>query len=144
MTIGTITGVVVALFIAAAALLYLRGRSTPAPAAGRALRWLAVAGTVGIAIAAMPAALDDSSVVPYLVGAPVLLAAAVAVADVTGRAVGITTALAATLMLGWGVFLASFQTPLFVFPAVVLGVAALLAIRPSKQRENNGRHSVKS
>jgi hypothetical protein len=142
MTIGTITGVVVALFFAAAALLHLRRRSTPTPVAGRVLRWLAAAATAGIAIAALPTSLNDGAVAASLVVAPVLPAAAAVIADVTGKAVGTTTAVAAVLMLGWGVFLASFQTPLFVFPALVLGVAALLSIRPAKQREN--RHTVTS
>ena len=132
MTIGTITGVVLALFITAAALLHLRGRSTPAPAAGRVLRLLAAATTTGITIFALPASLNDGTVAASLVLAPLLPAAAAVVADVTGKAVGTTTTVAAILMLGWGVFLASFTTPLFVFPALLLGLAALLSIRPAR------------
>jgi hypothetical protein len=146
MTIGTLIGVVLALFTTAAAILHLRGRSTPRPTAGRVLRLLAAAATVGIAILALPASLNDGAFAASLVLAPVLPAAAAVVADVTGKAVGTTTTIAAILMLGWGVFLASFQTPLFVFPALLLGVAALLSIRPVTRRETNGdsRHSVTS
>lgn len=134
MTIAGLVGSCTALFIAAAAFHYLFGRSTTAPLVGRVLRWVAFAGAVGIAVAALPDALGDSGVVPLLLAVPVLSGAAAVVADATGRAVGVTTAAAALLTLGWGVFLAMFLTPYFVFPALVLGVAAITSIRP------RGRH----
>ncbi|QFZ21113.1 hypothetical protein [Saccharothrix syringae] len=132
MTIGTLTGLCVALFIAAAALFHQFGRSATGPRVGRVLRWLAFAGTVGIAVAALPEALADSSVVVALLAVPVVLGLLVVVADAAGRAVGPVTAIAAALMLGWGVFLAMAFTPYFVFPALVLGVAAVASVRPRR------------
>lgn len=130
MNIATITGVGTAVFIAAAASFYLRGRSAPPPVLGRALRWLAFAAAVVTAIAALPDALDDSSSVPYLLAVPVLVALLPVVADVTGRAVGILTGVAALVMLAIGLFFAMFSTPYFLVSALVLGVAAIATIRP--------------
>lgn len=138
MSVGALTGICVAAFVAAAAFVHSRGRTTAAPSVGRVLRWLAFAGAVGIAVAALPVALADSAVVLALLAAPVLLGLLVVIADATGRAVGATTAVAALLMLLWGVFLASFLTPFFVFPALLLGAAAITSIRPRGTRRAAG------
>ncbi len=138
MTIATITGTGVALFIVAAVFVRLRGRPTPGSALGRTLRWVALAAAVGIAVAALPAALDGGGIVPYLLAVPALASLAAVVSDVTGTLVGTTTAAAALLVLGWGVFLASFLTPYFVFPALVLGVAAIASIRPRHEEAADG------
>ncbi|MFC6087829.1 hypothetical protein [Saccharothrix lopnurensis] len=130
MSIGALTGICIALFVAAAAFFRLRGRPTTGTPVGRVLRWLAFAGTVGTTVAALPLALSDSAVVLLLLAVPLVPAALVVVSDATGRLVGTTTAAAALLMLLWGVFLASFLTPYFVFPALLLGAAALASIRP--------------
>ncbi|MFD7659931.1 hypothetical protein ACFV4N_38645 [Actinosynnema sp. NPDC059797] len=140
MSVGALTGICVAAFVAAAAFFYSRGRTTAASPVGRVLRWLAFAGTVGIAVAALPVALADAenAVVLAMLAAPVLLGLLVVIADAAGRAVGATTAIAAPLMLLWGVFLASFLTPFFVFPALLLGAAAITSIRPRGTRQAAG------
>lgn len=143
MTIAAMTGLCTALFVAAAAYSYFRGRSTPAPLAGRVLRWLAFAGTLGITVATLPTALDDSDVVPLLLTVPALAGLLAVVADAAGKAVGTVTAAAALLTLGWGVFLAMFLTPYFVFPALVLGAAAITSIRPRRPHAvGNARRAV--
>ncbi|MGM1062499.1 hypothetical protein [Saccharothrix sp. Mg75] len=141
MSVGTITGAVLALFVAAAVVLYLRGRAAPAPAVGRVLRWVALAGAVGVALAALPVAVrDGGGAVPYLL-VPVPACALAVVADAVGRFVVTTTAAAALLVLGWGVFLAMFITPYFVFPALVLGAAAIASVRPRRERAvRDGAH----
>jgi hypothetical protein len=144
MTVATITGICVALLIAAGAYFFLRARSMPTSVVGRVLRWAAVAVTVGVAIATLPAALDDSPSVPYLLAVPVLAALLAAVADVTGRAVVILTSAAALVMLAMGLFFAMFLTPYFLVPALVLGLAALASIRPRDVPANRsqGRPAV--
>lgn len=137
MNVAAITGICVAFFVAVAALFYLRGRSAAAPLLGRVLSWLAFAGTLGIAIAMLPAALDDSPSVPYLLAIPVLAALLAVIADVTGKAVAILTGVAALGMLAMGLFFAMFLTPLFLVPVLVLGAAAVAAIRPRGRRTGN-------
>ncbi|GAA1296950.1 hypothetical protein [Saccharothrix xinjiangensis] len=138
MSIGVVAGICVALFVAAGAFAHLRGRSTPGSPVGQALRWLVLAGAVGIAVAALPDALADSPVVPSLLAPPVLLALLALIAGGYGKAVVATSSAAALLMLLWGVFLASFLTPYFVFPALALGVAAVASIRPRDARQAAG------
>lgn len=139
MSVATITGICIALFIAVGAYFYLRGRSAPTPLVGRVLRWFAFAVTVAVAVAALPAALDDSSSVPYLLAVPVLAALLAVIADVTGRAVTILTSAAALAMLAVGLFFAMFLTPYFLVPALVLGLAAIASIRPRGLPANNGQ-----
>ncbi|WP_199435291.1 hypothetical protein [Qaidamihabitans albus] len=80
----------------------------------------------------MPAARADSEIVPYRLIGPVLAGLAAVIADVTGRAVGILTAVTALVMAAWGLFLAMFLTPYFVSPALPLGAAAIASIRPCR------------
>lgn len=92
MNVSTITGIFVALFVAVAAFFFLRGKPAGVPRLGRALTWLAFAGTLGITTAVLPAALDDSPSVRYLLAVPLLAALLAVIADVTRTAVGILTA----------------------------------------------------
>lgn len=130
MNVATIIGILVALFVAAAAFFYLRGKPAGTQQVGRALTWLAFAGTLGITIAVLPAALDDSPSVPYLLIVPLLAALLAVIADLTRTAVGVLTGVAALVMLAMGLFFAMFLTPLFLAAALVLAGAAVAAIRP--------------
>ncbi|HET6287245.1 MAG TPA: hypothetical protein VFG15_10865 [Amycolatopsis sp.] len=129
--IATIAGICIALFIAAAVFIRFNGRWSVPGAVGRALRWLAIAATAGIAVALLPSTLADSGAATvYLLGVPLLAAGAAAVADLTGRAVTVVTAVAAVLMLAWGLLLGLGSGVWFVLPALVLGLAALASLRP--------------
>jgi hypothetical protein len=127
--IATIVGGVLALFIAVAAFMYLsRHRATP-DAVGRVLRLLAFAATIGIAIALLPFTVADSSAsAGYLLGVPVVAAACTLIADLTGRAVGITTTVGALVMLVWGLILGLGIGPWFILPALLLGIAVVARI----------------
>lgn len=116
----------VALFLVLVVLIRLDSLSAPSRRAGRGLRGLAFAATLGITIPLMPAALADASAsVPYLLSVPALVSLLAVLADLTHTAVGITTAVAALVLLGWALFLATFLTASFVFPALLLAVATL-------------------
>lgn len=129
--IATTTGACLALFATVAVLIRLRGRWTVPGTIGRALRSIAVAVTVGIAIALFPTmSADSGSATAYLLGVPLAAAAAVVVADLTGRAVGVASTIAALTMLAWGLVLGLGPGVYFVLPALVLGIAALASVRP--------------
>jgi hypothetical protein len=126
---AAIVGGVLALFLAAAALVYLRGHGGTPGVAGRALRLLAVAATVGIVVALLPFTVEDSGgAAVYLLGVPLLAAVLALVADLTGRAVGVTTTVAALVMLGWGLLLGLGIGMWFALPALILGIAAIATL----------------
>ncbi|GAA3463757.1 hypothetical protein ACFFSW_31390 [Saccharothrix longispora] len=132
--IATITGACLALLLTAAALVRLRGRWSVPGTSGRALRWVAVAVTVGIAVALFPVVWSDSGgATAYLLGLPLVVAAAVVAADLTGRAVGVVTAVAALVMLVWALVLGLGPGVYFALPALILGLAALASVRPRHQ-----------
>ena len=109
---------------------------------GRALRWLAVAATVAIVVALLPDTLSENGgATVYLLGVPLAAAAAVAVADLTGRAVGTLTTVAALVMLVWGLLLGLGPGVWYVLPALVLGLAALAGGRPRGRRAEDVRIS---
>ncbi|MFI6821590.1 hypothetical protein ACIBJE_11645 [Micromonospora sp. NPDC050187] len=120
---------ILALFITAAAFVHL-GRNRAAPGAvGRVLRLLAFAATAGIAIALLPFTVADSGAsAGYLLGVPVAAAACPLIADLTGRAVGITTAVGALVMLVWGLILGLGIGLWFILPALLLGMAVVAGI----------------
>ena len=129
--IAVITGVCLALLISAAVVVRLNGRWKEPGAVGRALRWFGVAGIVGIAVAVLPATWSDNEgATAYLLAVPLVAAVAVAVADITGRAVGTVTAVAAMVVLVWGLLLGLGQGGYFLFPALVLVVAVLASVGP--------------
>ncbi|MEJ2853281.1 MULTISPECIES: hypothetical protein [unclassified Saccharothrix] len=129
--IAAIAGVCLALFLTAATLIRLRGRWAVPGTVGRALRWTGVAATVGIAVALLPEMSGDSgSATAYLLGVPLVAAAAVAVADLAGRAVTLVTTVVALVMAAWGLMLGLGPGIYFVLPALVFGIAALTSIRP--------------
>ncbi|WP_447001943.1 hypothetical protein ACRAKI_19555 [Saccharothrix isguenensis] len=129
--IATVAGACLALFLTAAVLVRLRGRWAVPGTIGRALRWTAVAATVGISVALLPETWSDSGgATAVLLGVPLVAASAVAVADLAGRAVGFVTTVVALLMAGWGLVLGLGPGISFVLPALVLGIAALTSVRP--------------
>lgn len=133
--IAVITGTCLGLLILAAVIISLNGKWNTPGTAGRALRWFAIAATVAISVALLPGTLSDSGgATVYLLGVPLVAAAAVVAADVTGRAVGVVTTVAAVVMLVWGLLLGLGYGIYFVLPALVLGLAALATLRP-RERE---------
>ena len=133
MNVATIVGGVLALFVAAAVFIYLGRRRTTPHSVGRTLRLLAFAATLGIAIALLPVTVSDSGAsASYLLGVPMVAALLPLVADLTGRAVGITTALGALVMLSWGLILGLGNGVYFVLPALLLGAAAVASIVPRR------------
>ncbi len=140
MNIATIVGGVVALFIAAAALMgFSRNRAAP-DAVGRVLRLLAVAATVGIAIALLPFTVEDSGgAAGYLLGVPVVAAVVPLLADLAGRAVTVTTALGALVMLAWGLLLGLGIGLWFAIPALLLGVAAIAGVSSRRPVSTSGQ-----
>lgn len=132
--VATIAGAGLALFLTVAVLIRLRGRWAVPGTIGRALRWIAVAATVGIAVALLPMTVADSgSATAYLLGIPLIAAAAVALADVTGRAIGPVTTVVALVMMAWALLLGLGPGVYFALPALVFGIAALTSVRPRAQ-----------
>jgi hypothetical protein len=128
--IALVAGMVLGLLLVVAVVVRLNGRWSEPATLGRALRWFAVAATVAIAVALLPGTVSDSGgAAGYLLGVPLLAAAAVVLADLTGRAVGVVTAVAALAMLVWGLLLGLGYGAYFLLPALVLGVA-VLGVRP--------------
>ncbi|MET7671667.1 hypothetical protein [Micromonospora luteifusca] len=126
MNVATIAGGLVALFIAAAAFVSLRGRGATPGSVGLLLRLLAIAVTAGIVVALLPFTIDDSgAAASYLLGVPVVAAVCPLIADLTHRAVGITTTVAALVMLVWALILGLGIGLWFVLPALLLGMAAI-------------------
>ncbi|TQM78682.1 hypothetical protein FHX81_0958 [Saccharothrix saharensis] len=129
--IAAIAGACLALFLTVAALVRLRGRWPVPGTIGRVLRWTGIAATVGIAVALLPVTSADSgSATAYLLGVPLVAAVAVAVADLTGRAVGFVTTVAALVVAVWGLVLGLGPGFSFVLPALVFGIAELTSVRP--------------
>src|SRR5688572_5469080 len=123
---ATITGGVVALFITVAAFVDLRRNGATPGAVGRLLRFLAFAATVWIVVALLPFTIADSgTAATYLLGVPVVAAVGALIADLTHRAVGTTTTVAALVMLMWGLILGLGIGMWFVPPALLLGMAAI-------------------
>jgi hypothetical protein len=142
MSIATIGGGVLALFVAAAAFSYLGRRGVTPQAVGRTLRLLAFAGTLWIAIALLPFTVSDSgAAASYLLGVPLVAALSPLVADLTRRAVGITTALGAFVMLAWGLLLGLGVGFYFVIPALLMGAAAIASIVP-RGTSNHGHQTI--
>ncbi len=133
MTVAGVLGVLLALFVAAAAFARLgRRRATP-DALGRSLRLLALGVTLGIAVAVLPDTVSDSGVAAsYLLGVPTIAALLPLAADLVGRAVGVTTTLAAIVVLAWGLLLGLGDGVYFVIPALVLGAAAVVSVTPRR------------
>ncbi|MEU4569044.1 hypothetical protein [Micromonospora sp. NPDC023956] len=129
MTVATTVGAVLALFIALAAFRHLsRHRAVP-DVVGRVLRLLAFAATTGIAVALLPSTVADSGAsTGYLLGVPVVAAVGPLVADLAGRAVGVTTVVGALVMLVWGLVLGLGIGFWFILPALLLGAAAVAGI----------------
>ncbi|MEU8180738.1 hypothetical protein AB0B85_20290 [Micromonospora sp. NPDC049044] len=126
MNVATLAGGVVALFIAAAAFVSLRGRGTASGSVGLLLRILAIAATAWIVIALLPFTIDDSgAAATYLLGVPVVAAICPLIADLTHRAVATTTTVAAFVLLVWALLLGLGIGLWFVLPALLLGVAAI-------------------
>ncbi|MGK5742900.1 hypothetical protein [Micromonospora sp. URMC 103] len=94
---------------------------------------MAFAVTLGIVVALLPFTVEDSgAAATYLLGVPVVAAAGALVADFAGRAVGITTVVAALAMLVWGLLLALGIGLWFVPPALLLGTAVIVTM-PSRR-----------
>jgi hypothetical protein len=130
---AVLAGGLVALFIIVAAFVYMRGHRATHGVLGRVLSLVALAATAGIAIALLPFTVDDSGAAAgYLLGVPVVVAVVVLVADLTGRAVGVTTAAGALVMLAWGLYLGLGIGLWFVIPALLLGAAAIATV-PSRR-----------
>ncbi|GGO25298.1 hypothetical protein [Micromonospora parathelypteridis] len=126
MNVATIVGGLVALFIVAAAFVSLRRRGAAAGSVGLMLRLLAIAATAWIVVALLPFTIDDSGgAASYLLGVPVVAAVCPLIADLTHRAVGVTTTVSALVMLLWGLLLGLGIGLWFVLPALLLGVAAI-------------------
>ncbi len=126
---ATVAGGVLALFIAGAAFVYLSRHGATPGAVGRVLRLLAFAATVWIVVALLPFTVADSGAAAgYLLGVPVIAAGCALIADMARRAVGITTTVAAVVMLVWGLILGLGIGAWFILPALVLGMAAVATI----------------
>jgi len=124
-----IVGGVLALFLAVAAFMYLGRHGATPGVVGRVLRLLAFAATGGIVVALLPFTVEDSgAAASYLLGVPVVAAVSALIADLAHRAVGITTAVAALVMLAWGLILSLGIGFWFTLPALLLGIAALATI----------------
>ena len=129
MNMATIVGGVLALFIAAAAFVYWSKNAAAPDVVGRVLRLLAFAATVGIAIALLPFTVEDSgAAATYLLGVPVVAAVSALIADLTRRAVAITTTIAALVTLAWGLLLGLGIGLWFVLAALLLAIAAIATI----------------
>ncbi|MCZ7423502.1 MULTISPECIES: hypothetical protein [unclassified Micromonospora] len=140
MTVAGVLGVVLALFVAAAAFVYLGRRRAMPGALGRSLRLLALGVTLWIAVAVLPDTLSDSGAAAgYLLGVPTVAALLPLAADLAGRAVGVTTTLAAMVMLVWGLLLGLGDGVYFVIPALVLGAAAVVSVTPRRGTSAPGR-----
>lgn len=133
MNVATIVGGVLALFVAVTAFVHLGRRRTAPRVVGRALRLLAFATTLGTATSLLPVTVADSgAATSYLLGVPLAAALLPLVADLTGRAVGVATALGALVMLCWGLLLGLGDGVYFVIPALLLGAAAVASIVPRR------------
>ncbi|MEV0158225.1 hypothetical protein AB0H57_31675 [Micromonospora sp. NPDC050686] len=133
MNLAVIVGVVLALFVTVAAILYLSRRRATPHALGRSLRLVALGVALGIAVALLPDTVSDSGAATgYLLGVPIVAAVLPLVADLAGRAVAATTALGALVMLAWGLLLGLGDGIYFVIPALVLGAAAVASIAPRR------------
>ncbi|WP_033441843.1 hypothetical protein [Saccharothrix sp. NRRL B-16314] len=129
--IAAVAGVCVFLFLAVAVLVRLRGRWAVPGTIGRALRWTGVAATVGVGVALLPGlSAEGGSAAAYLLGVPLVAAAAVVVSDLAGRAVAFVTTVVALVMGAWGLVLGLGLGFYFVVPALVFGIAALTSVRP--------------
>lgn len=139
MNVATIAGGLVALFIAAAAIAHLRRNGAKRGAVGRMFRILALAATAWIVIALWPFTVEDSGAAAgYLLGVPVAAVVLALVADLTHRAVGLVTTVAALVVLVWALLLGLGIGLWFVIPAVLLGMAAVAttATRPAREPSN--------
>lgn len=126
MSVAVVFGICAAGLIAIAAVAAGHGR----PPTGSLLRWAALVLTVGIVARVLPVSLDGDGWFPYaLVGIPLVAAVAPLLAQAVGRLEATVTALAAVVMFGWGLLLALGVGGYFVFPALVLGLAAAFSIR---------------
>ncbi|MEV4711561.1 hypothetical protein [Micromonospora sp. NPDC049374] len=133
MSVAATVGGVLALLIAVAALIYLSRRRAAPHALGRSLRLLALGVTLGIVVAVLPATVSDSGpAAGYLLGVPTVAALLPLGADLAGRAVGVTTTLAAMAMLTWGLLLGLGDGVYLVIPALILGAAAIASITPRR------------
>ncbi|MEV4412312.1 hypothetical protein [Catellatospora sp. NPDC049609] len=129
MNVASTVGAVLALFIASAAVMYWSRHRAAPDAVGRVLRLLALAATAGIAVALLPFTVDDSgAAAAYLLGVPVLAAVCPVVADLAGRAVAVTTTVAALVLLAWGLLLGLGVGLWFLIPALLLGTAVVAGI----------------
>lgn len=137
-----IVGGVLALFLAAAAFIYLGRRGAAPGVVGRVSRVVAFAATAGITVALLPFTVDDSGVAAvYLLGVPVIAAASALIADLTHRAVGVTTVVAALVMLAWGLLLGLGIGLWFLVPALILGIAAV-ATASSRHARVTSHHNA--
>ncbi|BCJ77968.1 hypothetical protein CS0771_75120 [Catellatospora sp. IY07-71] len=135
---ATIAGVTVALFLGAAALRHFSRHRAAPDAVGRVLRLLAAAAAVGIAVALLPFTIEDSGAAAgYLLGVPVVAALCPLLADLAGRAVGVTTAAGALVLLGWSLLLGLGIGLWFAVPAVLLAVAAVAGV-PARRAAGPG------
>lgn len=134
MTIAAQAALVVGLFIVATGFVYLHARSAPWRRGARVLRWLAFALTLGIAITLSVHSLSepggDLSALVALSAVPLFIALLPLISDVAQRAVGTVTTVAAVVMLSWGLILGLGDGFYYVYPALVLGAAAVASIRP--------------
>ncbi|MFG2046631.1 hypothetical protein ACGFIW_04280 [Micromonospora sp. NPDC048935] len=129
MNVATLVGGLVALFIVATALVRIRRRGAASGSVGLLLRLLAIAATAWIVIALLPFTIEDSGgAISYLLGVPVVAAVCPLVADLTHRAVGITTTVSAVVLLLWALLLGLGVGLWFVLPALLLGMAAIATV----------------
>jgi hypothetical protein len=141
-SVATIAGAMLALFITAAALVNLRKNGATPGAAGRMLRILAIAATIAMVVALSPFTIADSGAAAiYLLGVPVVAAVGPLVADLARRAVGITTTVAALVMLTWGLVLGLGIGLWFVVPALLLAMAAV-ATASSRHASMSNTHDA--
>ncbi len=75
---------------------------------------------------------DSGVAASYLLGVPTIAALLPLAADLVGRAVGVTTTLAAIVVLAWGLLLGLGDGVYFVIPALVLGAAAVVSVTPRR------------
>ncbi|MCA2212051.1 hypothetical protein [Jidongwangia harbinensis] len=137
---AALVGGALAVFLAAATVVYLRGRGGTPGIVGRALRMLAFAAAVGIVVALLPFTVEDSGAAAiYLLGVPLVAATAALAADLTGHAVGLTTTIAALVTLAWGLLLGLGIGMWFAIPAVILGCAAIATLSSRDPAVPSGR-----
>lgn len=108
--------------------------------AGTAVRMLALAGTIGVCIYLAPTLVDDGGTAALyeVCGVPFCLALLPIIFEGVGRLITFVTLVCAIGMTSWGLLLGLGEGFAFIYPALVLWVAAVVpSPRRSARRGSN-------